>query len=97
MADAVSTTRRRILKTLPAADVALAVPVATLALATEHPWEKANRLADELAAVLAEIDGGDWIAEIHAASRERHPVLFTSRRAIEDIAAHAAITMGDAA
>lgn len=97
MADAVSTTRRRNLKTLPAAGAAMAAPLASLALAPEHPWEKANRLAAELAAALSEIDGGDWFAEIHAASRERHPVLFTSRRAIEDIAAHAATTMGDAA
>lgn len=97
MADAVSTTRRRILKTLSAAGgAAMTAPVAALAIAPELPWEKANRLADELAEVLAEIDGGDWIAEIHAASRERHPVLFTSRRALEDIAAHAA-TIGDAA
>lgn len=80
MANRSHITRRGALSTLAMAPVAAAVPAAA---ASEHPWDKANRLAEELAAALMEGDddnggpAGRWYAEVHPET-SRWPMRFGS-------------------
>jgi hypothetical protein len=69
-----------------AADV---VPAAEIAAEPEHPWERANRLAGELSAALAEGDGaftgpgGKWNAIVFPAGHSNYPIGFGNIEARE--------------
>lgn len=71
------TSRRALLKSLPACGMAAIVPSAAGAAEPEHPWVKARRLARELSATLAECDEGTMMAEVYpASSGRRSPFMF---------------------
>lgn len=84
--------RRRLLGGIAAVSTASAVAGASAAAASavtpsepEHPWDKARRLADELAEVLAEGDGstgpgGEWYAMVHPLGTAQYPVCFGNMR-----------------
>lgn len=77
-------TRRGALAGL-AALPAVAVPGSVLAASCEpaepvHPWVRARELADELALVLAEVDGGSWAAHILPAGSDDRPIFFEHLR-----------------
>ncbi len=81
--------RRDILKALPFAAGAVALPTAALSTSVdiEDPWVKADRLAHELTEALAQIENGRWSARIYGDGRAMNVVFrneLTDRRPVYD-------------
>jgi hypothetical protein len=88
----VQTTRRQMITAIAAAGSAATLPAVALAEASgktsrlpqhpehqEHPWDKARRLAGELAAVLNDADEGRWFARIYPSKHPEYcefPIMF---------------------
>ncbi len=81
MADAVFT-RRAMLRATPVALAAVGIPAcAEVAVAEEHPWERARRAADELVAALRDLDEDKWMAIIDPSASADYPTAFLNRNA----------------
>jgi hypothetical protein len=62
--------------------------VAAAAAEPEHPWQRANRLAQELSEVLDECDSGRWHARVFPSSSNEYPVVFGNTKAQESAKTH---------
>jgi hypothetical protein len=89
-------TRRSLLAGAPVAAAAITVPSITAAGSfrpaetMEEPWDKANRLAEELSETLDQCNGGRWKAIVgpKSANKDQPAVMFTSINAEKSMAKH---------
>lgn len=73
-------TRRALMRAIPALGASVALP-AVVEAAVEHPCEKVNRLAFELAEAMHgynEYFGGEWKATVFASGTREYPVWYTN-------------------
>lgn len=88
--------RRSLLAGAPVAAAAIALPAAAMAESLqssgnfEEPWDKANRLCEELSATLDQCNGGRWRATVgpKSANKDQPAVMFSSISAEKSMAKH---------